>query len=94
MHSLIFVAPICFISSGMLPTKYHPEMRGNIFERLTASIVQQLFDDTDMVKDYDQLLNKRPGKDDAVFAWHQGDATRLSNFAHRSCRSCVNSLKC
>jgi ectoine hydroxylase-related dioxygenase (phytanoyl-CoA dioxygenase family) len=24
-----------------------------------------------MTKDYDQLLNKRPGKTDAVFAWHQ-----------------------
>lgn len=24
-----------------------------------------------MIKDYDQFLNKRPGKQDAVFAWHQ-----------------------
>ena len=24
-----------------------------------------------MVKDYDQFLNKRPGKQDAMFAWHQ-----------------------
>jgi len=88
VYSLIFVTLLSSSSSGMLPTKYHPEMRGNIFERLTASIVQQLFDDIDMVK-----LNKRPGKDDAVFAWHQGDATWLSHFAHRSCRSCITSLR-
>lgn len=55
----------------MLPTKYYPSLQGNVYERLTASIAQQLFPHRTMVKDYDQLLNKRPGKDDAVFAWHQ-----------------------
>lgn len=55
----------------MLPTKYYPAMQGNIYERLTASMARQLFPTTEMIKDYDQLLNKRPGKSDAVFAWHQ-----------------------
>lgn len=31
----------------------------------------QLFLDTKMELDYDQLLNKQPKKPDAVFAWHQ-----------------------
>lgn len=59
------------IVNCMLPTRYYPPMRGNIYERLTSSMAQQLFPESGMVKDYDQLLNKRPGKDDAVFAWHQ-----------------------
>lgn len=54
----------------MLPTTYCPEFSGNILERLTASMARQLLGEN-MVKDYDQLLNKRPGKSDAVFAWHQ-----------------------
>ncbi|CAB9510675.1 Ectoine dioxygenase [Seminavis robusta] len=62
------------IVNCMLPTTYYPPLKGNIYERLTNSMAQQLFsndDSTSMVKDYDQFLNKRPGKDDAVFAWHQ-----------------------
>jgi hypothetical protein len=59
------------IVNCMLPTKYHPEFAGNIFERLTAGIVRQIHPNLEMVKDYDQLLNKRPGKGDAVFPWHQ-----------------------
>jgi len=59
------------IVNCMLPTRYYPPLRGNIYERLTASMARQLFPASDMVKDYDQLLNKRPGKRDAVFAWHQ-----------------------
>lgn len=55
----------------MLPTLYHPPLQGNVYERLTASIARQLFPKSDMTKDYDQLLNKRPGKKDAVFSWHQ-----------------------
>ena len=60
----------------MLPTRYYPPLRGNIYERLTASMARQLFPDNEknnngMTKDYDQLLNKRPGKSDAVFSWHQ-----------------------
>lgn len=59
------------IVNCMLPTKYYPPMRNNVYEKLTSSIAKQLFPQSDMVKDYDQLLNKRPGKTDAVFAWHQ-----------------------
>lgn len=55
----------------MLPTKYHPPLQNNIYERLCQSIARQLFPSSDMIKDYDQLLNKRPGKEDAIFAWHQ-----------------------
>ena len=59
------------IVNCMLPTRYYPPLQGNIYERLTRSIAQQLYPESDMTKDYDQLLNKRPGKTDAVFAWHQ-----------------------
>lgn len=55
----------------MLPTLYYPPFQGNVFERLATSMAKQLFPSSDMVKDYDQFLNKRPGKHDAVFAWHQ-----------------------
>ena len=50
------------IINCMLPTTYYPEWVGNIYERVTASIVQQLFPNEPMVKDYDQLLNKLPNK--------------------------------
>jgi Phytanoyl-CoA dioxygenase (PhyH) len=61
------------IVNCMLPTRYYPPLQGNIYERLTNSMAQQLFPQAafGMTKDYDQLLNKRPGKTDAVFAWHQ-----------------------
>lgn len=59
------------IVNCMLPTKYYPALEDNIYERLTRSMARQIFSDLDMTKDYDQLLNKRPGKKDAVFAWHQ-----------------------
>jgi len=59
------------IINAMLPTKYDPELQGNVYERLTESMVHQLFPSRSMTKDYDQLLNKLPGKADAIFAWHQ-----------------------
>jgi len=59
------------IVNAMLPRKYHPPLQDNIYERRTASITKQLFPDTEMVLDYDQLLAKKPFKSDAVFAWHQ-----------------------
>lgn len=55
----------------MLPTVYYPPLQNNVYEKLTQSIARQLFPESDMTKDYDQLLNKRPGKQDAVFAYHQ-----------------------
>ncbi len=58
------------IINVMLPRKYHPAWRGNVYEQRAATIARQLCGDG-MAIDYDQLLAKRPGKDDAVFAWHQ-----------------------
>lgn len=60
------------IVNCMLPTRYYPPLHeNNVYERLTESIAQQLFPHCEMTPDYDQFLNKRPGKSDAVFAWHQ-----------------------
>lgn len=59
------------IVNCMLPTRYYPPFRGNVYERITSHIAKQLHPHLDMTKDYDQLLNKRPEKKDAVFAWHQ-----------------------
>ena len=57
----------------MLPSRYHPPLQNSIYERLTHSVASQLFQQQNqtMVKDYDQLLNKRPNRTAAVFAWHQ-----------------------
>jgi phytanoyl-CoA hydroxylase len=59
------------IVNAMLPRKYMPAMANNIYERRAAHAVAQLFPGVKMALDYDQLLNKRPGKAGAVFAWHQ-----------------------
>lgn len=56
--------------NAMLPTQYHPPLRDNIYERLAQDMANQLYD-CYMEKDYDQLLAKRPYKDQAVFYWHQ-----------------------
>ncbi len=58
------------IVNVMLPRRYLPEWQGNLFERRATSIAEQL-QGPDLVLDYDQLLAKRPGREDAVFAWHQ-----------------------
>ncbi len=57
----------------MLPRKYHPPLQGNVYERRASSIAEQVCG-PGMVIDYDQLLAKRPGRTDAVFAWHQDQA--------------------
>jgi phytanoyl-CoA hydroxylase len=54
----------------MLPRRYFPAWQGNLYERRAASIAEQLCG-PGMVIDYDQLLAKRPWRDDAVFHWHQ-----------------------
>lgn len=59
------------IVNCMLPTRYYPPFENNIYEQLTRCIACQLHPELDMTKDYDQFLNKRPGKTDAVFSWHQ-----------------------
>jgi phytanoyl-CoA hydroxylase len=52
----------------MLPSKYNPQLKGNIYEKRAASISEQLLG-PDMVVDYDQLLSKPPNKPDAEFKW-------------------------
>ncbi|MBI5434327.1 MAG: phytanoyl-CoA dioxygenase family protein [Planctomycetes bacterium] len=58
------------IVNVMLPRRYHPEWQGSLYERRAASIAEQL-QGPGLVIDYDQLLAKRPFKEDAVFGWHQ-----------------------
>jgi len=61
------------IVNAMLPRKYYPDWQGNIYERRTSSIAEQLAGEN-MQIDYDQLLAKRPHKEDAIFPWHQDSA--------------------
>jgi ectoine hydroxylase-related dioxygenase (phytanoyl-CoA dioxygenase family) len=58
------------IVNVMLPRRYFPALRDNVYERRAASIAAQLCG-PGMELDYDQLVAKRPRKDDAVFHWHQ-----------------------
>ena len=58
------------IINVMLPRRYFPEWEGNLYERRAGSIAEQLIG-PDILVDYDQLLAKPPGKDQAVFHWHQ-----------------------
>jgi len=58
------------IVNVMLPRRYFPGWKDNVYERRAASIAEQLWG-SDMVLDYDQLVAKRPRKPDAVFHWHQ-----------------------
>ena len=61
------------IVNVMLPRRYHPDWQGNIFEQRAASVAEQLCGEG-MTIDFDQLLAKAPGRDDAVFGWHQDQA--------------------
>jgi ectoine hydroxylase-related dioxygenase (phytanoyl-CoA dioxygenase family) len=61
------------IFNVMLPRRYHPAWQGNVFERVAHSIAEQLCGEG-MTLDFDQLLAKQPGREDAVFAWHQDQA--------------------
>jgi hypothetical protein len=58
------------IVNVMLPRRYHPDWQGSVFEQRAQQVATQLQGEG-MELDYDQLLAKRPFKDDAVFAWHQ-----------------------
>lgn len=51
------------IVNCMLPTRYHPAFDNNIYEKLAGCIARQLHPELQMTKDYDQFLNKRPGKE-------------------------------
>ncbi len=61
------------IANVMLPRRYYPAWQGNMFERRAESIAEQLCGEG-MTIDFDQLLAKQPGREDAVFAWHQDQA--------------------
>jgi phytanoyl-CoA hydroxylase len=61
------------IVNVMLPRRYLPSWQGNAFEQRAASIAEQLCGEG-MTLDFDQLLAKHPGRDDAVFGWHQDQA--------------------
>lgn len=61
------------IVNVMLPRRYYPEWQDNVFERRASSIAEQLCGEG-MRLDFDQLLAKQPGRDDAVFGWHQDQA--------------------
>jgi Phytanoyl-CoA dioxygenase (PhyH) len=56
--------------NAVLPRRYKPELKGNLFEKRAASVARQLVGKTATL-DYDQFLSKRPNKPDAVFTWHQ-----------------------
>ncbi len=74
------------IFNVMLPRRYHPDWQGNVFEQVGLSIAEQLCGEG-MVLDFDQLLAKQPGRDDAVFAWHQDQAYWI-NTADRRTATC------
>ena len=57
----------------MVPRRYHPAWQGNLFERRATSIATQLCGEG-MTIDFDQLLAKSPGREDAIFHWHQDQA--------------------
>lgn len=61
------------IFNVMLPRKYYPSWQGSVFEQCGHSIAEQLCGEG-MTLDFDQLLAKQPGREDAVFAWHQDQA--------------------
>lgn len=61
------------IVNVMVPRRYLPEWRGNVYERRAESIAEQLCGEG-MTIDFDQLLAKSPGRADAVFGWHQDQA--------------------
>lgn len=58
------------IINAVLPRRYDPSLQGNLFERRTQSVAEQLIG-ADATLDYDQHLSKRPRRPGAVFAWHQ-----------------------
>ena len=58
------------IINVMVPRRYYAPWVGNLYEQRAHSIAEQLCG-AGMAYDSDQLLAKRPFRDDAVFGWHQ-----------------------
>jgi phytanoyl-CoA hydroxylase len=61
------------IVNVMVPRRYYPQWQGSIYEQRAASIAEQLCGEG-MTIDFDQILAKSPGRNDAVFGWHQDQA--------------------
>ena len=57
--------------NAMLPSHYRNEFKGNIFQRVSSSIAQQLYSTGKCDMDYEQFLAKKPTKKLAEFAMHQ-----------------------
>jgi ectoine hydroxylase-related dioxygenase (phytanoyl-CoA dioxygenase family) len=57
--------------NAMLPSKYRPELKNNIFHQISQRIADQLYHDGQAAMDYEQFLAKKPAKADAEFAMHQ-----------------------
>ena len=54
----------------MLPSKYCPELVGNIYYQVAQNIANQLYEGK-AAMDYEQFLAKKPQETDAEFAMHQ-----------------------
>lgn len=57
--------------NAMLPSFYRHEFAGNIFQKVSRSIAEQLYKNGHPDMDYEQFLAKKPTKSKAEFAMHQ-----------------------
>ncbi len=57
--------------NAMSPSIYFPEFAGNIFQKITQNIADQLYQRGEAAIDYEQFLAKKPTKEKAEFAMHQ-----------------------
>ena len=57
--------------NAVLPSRYRPELQNNIFQKVAASVAEQLYANGPTMMDYDQFLAKKPAKEKAEFAMHQ-----------------------
>jgi len=56
--------------SIMLPSRYYPDLKLNLYEKRAAHIASQL-EGNDLQLDYDRFIAKKPLRTDSVFHWHQ-----------------------
>ena len=57
--------------NAMLPSTFCPEFAGNIFQRISQDIANQLYTKGTAAMDYEQFLAKKPSKKNAEFSMHQ-----------------------
>ena len=57
--------------NAMSPSIYFPEFAGNIFQKITQNIADQLYQKGKAGLDYEQFLAKKPTEKKAEFAMHQ-----------------------